>query len=210
MNRSGLYERRSNYINYSYNFQRCSKCIHLLRCNDCYSNFCIKCKDDISYCYECNSKYCINCNDVNYCDRCDSTYCINCRYVYECKYCNLHLCESCILNHDVLDMLDDTRYSQDPDVIEIVSFSQDKLRKCSACRNVYCKTCKKMYKCNKTGLYICITCAIVCNICCFVYNPKHCIGNTCDDCKFDIIQQTCNDITKKVPFEIIQLIKKYI
>ena len=86
---------RLDYNNYSYNFQRCSRCIHLLRCNDCCSNFCVSCKDIISYCYECNTKYCINCKDVNYCDRCDFTYCVNCRYIYECKNCNLHLCDLC-------------------------------------------------------------------------------------------------------------------
>ena len=216
---------RLNYTNYSYNFQRCSRCIHLLRCNDCCSNFCVSCKDIISYCYECNTKYCINFKDVNYCDRCDFTYCVNCRYIYECKNCNLHLCDLCVLDNDILDIsqlwLEST---QDPGSGSRPSSglyttgsrsehsryqSQDKLRKCSCCFDIYCKTCKNMYKCNKTKLLICGNCVVICNMCYLEYNKNDCIGNTCNHCKFNIIQNTTNIITTEVPFEILQLIKKY-
>jgi hypothetical protein len=220
---------RLNYSNYSYNFQRCSRlssglyktgsrCIHLLRCNDCCSNFCVSCKDIISYCYECNTKYCINCKDVNYCDRCDFTYCVNCRYIYECKNCNLHLCDLCVLDNDILDvsqlwieprpdhLVVDRDHGQD----SLVFQSQDKLRKCSCCFDIYCKSCKNMYRCNKTKLLICGNCVIICNMCYLEYNKNYCIGNTCNICKFNIIQNTTNIITTKIPFEILQLIKKYI
>ena len=242
---------RLDYNNYSYNFQRCSRCIHLLRCNDCCSNFCVSCKDIISYCYECNTKYCINCKDVNYCDRCDFTYCVNCRYIYECKNCNLHLCDLCVSDNNILDASQlwveprsehnimsrtdpdlpwlvqartesgsrsvhpvvyrpEQSRERDPDIIKPFDSSQDKLKKCSCCSNIYCKTCKNMYKCNKTKLLICGNCVIICNMCYYEYNKNYCIGNTCNNCKFNIIQKTTNTITMKIPFEIVQLIKKYI
>jgi len=217
---------RLNYNNYSYNFQRCSRCIHLLRCNDCFSNFCVSCNDIISYCYECNRKYCINCKDVNYCDRCDFTYCVNCRYVYQCKNCNLHLCDLCVSNNDILDAsqiwieprsvsyrsepgLSRAELNLDPDVINPFH-PQDQFKKCNCCFDIYCKQCKNMYKCNKTKVLICGNCIIICNRCYLEYNKNYCIGNTCNDCKFNIIQKTSNTITIKLPFELLQLIKKYI
>ena len=195
---TGVYANRSanTYLNtspgsyntspgsYIYNFKRCSSCMNLLRCNNCYSNYCVNCTD-INYCYECDMKYCAGCRDVLYCDGCEFTYCIDCRIMYECTLCNLYICDTCTVDTYLV-------------------------RQCSCCKSLYCKSCIDVFLCKKTKKMVCTECIATCIGCHFNYNKNYCVGNVCADCKFNLIINSKNDISSKFPIEIIMNIQEFL
>lgn len=184
----------------------------MIKCGYCSEIYCIDCSDDILFfCNSCDDYYCIECEDIFQCE-CDyisgNNHCGDCYYELMACECNKLYCLECSNDSIGCHCCGDT-YCKSKD-----SICNDSYYKCE-CGETYCINCNDITKYTNCGCIYCSDCIddhknnidITVNNLIKMY-PGDCYFHALDKYKIDIIFKLPNNINKKLPIELIDMIIK--